>query len=113
MKNSFQQWMVETYSHNEMADMANHGCAGGVGGMIYYTETANLYKRFAEELHEIVAEYHEQVGQWPSYVSDELGDFVRFANVMVWFCAEWVANEETRGEYKTEETEETEGANND
>lgn len=109
MTNAFSQWMKETYSHNEMADMANHGCAGGVGGMIYYTETANLYKRFSEELHEIVAEYHDQVGQWPDYVADELGDFVRFANAMVWFCAEWVANEETRGEYQ----EETEGAEND
>lgn len=109
MKNQFKQWMIETYSHNEMADMANHGCAGGVGGMIYYTETANLYKRFSEELHEIVAEYHDAVGQWPNYVADEMGDFVRFANAMVWFCAEWVANEETHGEYITE----TEGAEND
>lgn len=112
MKNNFKQWMVDQYTHNELADIANHGCAGGVGGMIYYTETANLYKRFSEELHEIVAEYHDSVGQWPNYVADEMGDFVRFANAMVWFCAEWVAHEVTQGEYKPE-TEETEGAEND
>ena len=103
----FKQWMTDNYSHNELADIANHGCSGGVSGMIYYTETANLYKRFGDDLHEILAEYHDAVGQMPAYVTDELGDFVRFSNAVVWFAAEWVAQSLTQGEY-IDETEVTE-----
>lgn len=107
--NQFKQWMIDNYDHNELADIANHGCTGGVGGMIYYTETVALYKRFADDLHAIVAEYHDAVGEWPRYVTDELGDFTRFANAIVWFAAEWVAHELTQGEYIEETNEELEG----
>jgi len=103
MENAFKQWMVDNYSHNEMADIANHGCSGGVGGMIYYTETELLYKRFNEALHEIVGNYHDAVGLYPNYVTDELGDYVRFANAIVWFCAEWVSHEITSGLYIEDE----------
>ena len=101
----FKQWMIDNYSHNELADIANHGCSGGVCGMIYYTETADLYKRFAEGLHAVLAEYKDEVGQMPAYVIDELGDDVRFANAVVWFAAEWIARELTQGEYIEEQTE--------
>jgi hypothetical protein len=104
MKNAFTEWMKENYTHNEMADMTNHGVTGGFCGLIYYTETCALYKRFSEELHQIVAEYHDATGLHPSYIVDELGDYVRFANAVVWFAAEWVAYEVTQGEY-IEETE--------
>jgi hypothetical protein len=99
---NFKQWLIENYSHNELADIANHGCSGGVGGMIYYTDTEALYKRFAEDLHSILEEYKDAVGNMPSYVTDELGEYFRFANAVVWFAAEWVANELTHGEYITE-----------
>lgn len=102
MENAFKQWLIENYEHNELADMANHGCSGGVCGMIYYTETEALYKRFAEELHQVIAEYHDATGLQPSYITEELGDYTRFANSMVWFAAEWIANELTHGEYKQE-----------
>ena len=39
MKNDFTQWLSDNYDQNSLADMANHGCTGGVSGMIYYTET--------------------------------------------------------------------------
>jgi hypothetical protein len=93
--NNFKQWIKDNYSHNEMADMANHGCAGGVGGMIYYTETEAIYKRFAHELHEIIAEYKDQTGEFPSYIVNDLDNYPSFMNSMVWFCAEWIAHEIT------------------
>jgi ubiquinone biosynthesis protein UbiJ len=109
---NFKQWMIETYSHNEMADMANHGCSGGVGGMIYYTETAALYRRFADDLHELLSEYHGDTGTLPKTITEDLTEgATQFQNSMVWFGAEYVAYQLTQGEYKkeTEETEETEG----
>lgn len=104
--NAFKQWMIDNYKHNELADIANHGCQVGVCGMTYYTETEALYKRFAEDLHSIVAEYHDAVGEWPRYVTEELGDYVRFANAIVWFAAFAKAQEITQGEYITEESAE-------
>lgn len=103
--NAFKQWLIDNYEHNQLADIANHGCQGGVCGMIYYTETEALYKRFAEDLHSVVAEYHDATGLNPEYVTEELGDYVRFANAIVWFAAEWLAQEITQGEYITEESE--------
>lgn len=102
MENKFKQWLVDNYEQNTLADMANHGCAGGIGGLIYYTETKAVYRQFAEDLHEILNEYRDQVGEWPDYVTSELGDFVRFANAVVWFCAEFMAQELTQGIYEDE-----------
>lgn len=102
MKNDFTQWLEDNYDQNTLADMANHGCAGGVGGMIYYTETEAIYRRFSSDLHEILGNYREQVGEWPDYVSKELDDFSCFANAIVWFCAEFIAQELTQGIYEDE-----------
>lgn len=102
--NAFKTYMQENYGHNELADMANHGCAGGVGGMIYYTETMALYSRFADELHDLLAEYKDQTGELPPSILQALTESAAgFQNVMVWFGAEWVANELTQGEYETED----------
>ena len=99
MENEFKTWIKDNYSHNELADIANQGCSGGVGGMIYYRETEAIYRKYAHELHDILAEYKDQVGNYPDYVIDELGHFPSFANAVVWLCAEMVAQEITQGEY--------------
>lgn len=103
--NRFKQWMIDNYSHNEMADMANHGCSGGFGGMIYYKETEAIYKQFGDELHEIVGEYKDATGEMPPYIVKDLENYPSFMNSVVWFAAEWIAHEMTQGEY-VEETEE-------
>ena len=102
MENAFITWLKYNYSQNELADIANHGCSGGVGGMIYYTETEAIYRKFAHELHDILADYKDQVGNFPDYVTDELGHFPSFANAVVWLCSEMVAHEITQGEYQRE-----------
>jgi len=99
MQNEFKTWLKDNYSHNELADIANHGCAGGFGGMIYYRETEAIYRKYAHELHDILAEYKDNVGNYPDYVTDELGHFPSFANAVVWLCSEMVAQEITQGEY--------------
>jgi len=102
MKNNFKQWMQDNYSHNELADIANHGCAGGVGGMIYYSDTERIYKQFAHELHEIIAEYKDHTGEMPSYIIKDLDNYPSFMNSTVWMGAEWAAHELTGGEYVEE-----------
>ena len=105
MSNTFKQWLTDEYSHNQLADMANYGCSGGVSGMIYYSETERIYHEHQEALHSIIAEYNDATGEWPDYIIKDLGDVVPFMNSVVWFAAEWVANELTQGEYISEEEE--------
>jgi hypothetical protein len=107
MSNTFKQHMVNTYSHNEMADMANHGATGGFHGLIWTQDIVNLYENHKEALHAIVADYNDCTGEtgFPSYVSQFADDYEQFAGAMVYFAAEWVAHEVTQGEY-VEESEE-------
>lgn len=102
MENTFKQWLLDNYDHNTLADMANHGCTGGIGGLIYYKETCALYDQFKESLHSTLNDYKDATGEWPQYVVDELGDDVCFANALVWFAAEWIAQNITQGEYVEE-----------
>ena len=35
---------------DEIKDVAHHGCAGGVSGFIYYTETSKFYDEYEDEI---------------------------------------------------------------
>ena len=91
--NAFKQYIINNYSLEQLSDMADYGCSGGVNGLIYYTETDALYKQYCTELHEILGDYESAIGEKPRYVTAELGDYVRFTNAVVWFCAEWIARQ--------------------
>lgn len=107
--NRFAAYMQDNYSHNELADICNHGCASGcAGGMIYYSETTALFDEYRDDLFEIMADYQDGIGEpdtMPLYVQKNSGTFGLFANAVVWFCAELVALYATDGAY-TKETEE-------
>jgi hypothetical protein len=106
---NFRKWMTTEYSHNQLADIANHGCQGGVSGMIYYTDCSKLYGEYAGDIHDIIAEYCDATGEnFPEYVAKELQTFNGFACAALWFAAEWIAHEVTQGEYIDENEEETE-----
>lgn len=111
MENQFKQYMLDNYSHNELADIANHGCTNGVGGMIYYKETEAIYRKYAYELHEILAEYKDNTGEFPSYVITDLDNFPSFVNSLVWLGAEWAAHEITGGLYTHDDTYDEYGVN--
>ena len=68
MENTFKQHMAETYSHNELADMANHGAKTGHHGLIWTDDLIDLYQQHDAALHEILAEYKDATGEMPSYV---------------------------------------------
>lgn len=94
MKQSFKQWLFNQYDRAELQEIAEHGCASGVaGGMIYYSETCALYDQHAEELHDVLGQYEEDVGVLPEYIIQYLGDLTGFKNAMVWFVAELYAQE--------------------
>lgn len=88
---SFEQYMMDNYTTEELQDIAIHGCQGGVSGMIYYTETTALYEQFQDDLHEIVDTYMTDTGAQPDYIYKHIGNNMQFKNAMVWFCAELLA----------------------
>ena len=97
--NEFKQYLIDNYDHNTLADIARHGCSGGVAGLIYYKETSALYGKFAHAIHGAVREYKDATGELPQFIVQEVDHFESFSNTMVWFAAEWFAQEITEGEY--------------
>jgi hypothetical protein len=93
MQDTFKNFMRNTYSIDELKDIASYGCQGGVSGLIYYEETTDLYFRYSEELHQIIGDYADELGCVPEYITNKLGDAVQFRNAVVWFCAESYARE--------------------
>jgi hypothetical protein len=92
--NTFKEFMENTYDQDDLKSIAEVGCASyAPHGMIYYTETSNLYEEFSGDLHMILDEYKDNFGEFPQYVIDSLGDDVQFSNAVVWFCAEYLAQE--------------------
>jgi hypothetical protein len=100
MENAFKQYILGEYDHNTLADIANHGCSGGVGGLIYYNELIALYREHMDDIHEIVGEYMDETGEkFPEYIAKELGHAGGFATAIVWFAVEKIAYDTTQGEY--------------
>lgn len=52
MKTAFRKWILKNYDRQELKDIANNGCEGGVTGLTYYSETASLYEEHEEEIWE-------------------------------------------------------------
>lgn len=92
---TFKQWMSSQYDQDELREIAYNGCESGcAGGLIYYSETCAIYDLYAEELHEQLGNYLDQIGeQMPSYISGHIGNLTGFKNAVVWFVAEIYANE--------------------
>lgn len=106
MSNTFKAHMIRTYSHNELADMANHGSNTGHHGLIWTTDLVSLYTEHSASLHAILAEYKDATGELPQYVLDQMDDADQFQSSLVYFAAEWAAQEITQGEYLEEGTKE-------
>ena len=98
---ALEKQLRENYTHNELADCAKHGCEGGFGDFIYYSDTIKYFEQFKEECFDIINEYNEMTGEsgFPSYINKNMDSYTSFANAMIWFAVEWVADKITAGEY--------------
>ena len=86
--------MKETYTLEELREITQHGCVSGCAGtLIYYRDTCALYDLHAEELHNQLGEWIENVGENPEFITEQLGYADGFKNAMVWFVAEQYAND--------------------
>lgn len=94
MEKTFKEWMQARYEPDELKDIAEQGCANAAPhGMIYYTETTDLYNRFSNELHETLGNWVEDIGFIPQYIAENIGNAIQFKNSIVWAIAEFYAND--------------------
>ena len=110
MSNTFKAYIKANYTHNEMSEIAQHGCESGcASGLIYYSENIALFDQYRDDLFEIMSDWQAETGgdstDLPDYVAKRTGTFTLFANAVVWFCAEIIAWELTQGAYIEDESE--------
>jgi hypothetical protein len=92
--NALKKWLLDNYSHDELADIAR--------GRTVILETKELYTKFAVSLHSVLEVHKDATGEYPKYVMEKVGNFQYFAGRIVWFATKTFAQEIT-GEYIEEE----------
>ena len=81
----------------DIKDIANHGCSGGVSGLIYYHETSDFYDEHLTEIWEMLEDSADQEGvklmeKVYALTKDEESHRT-FKNKLVWWAVEVRAQE--------------------
>tara|TARA_R100000742_G_C4269626_1_gene88163 strand:+ start:267 stop:689 length:423 start_codon:yes stop_codon:yes gene_type:complete len=81
----------------DIKDIANHGCSGGVSGLIYYHETSDFYDEHRTEIWEMLEDSADQEGvtlmeKVYALTKDE-ESYRTFKNKLVWWAVEVRAQE--------------------
>ena len=78
-------------------DVANHGCQGGVPGLIYYNEKVAFHDDHEEEIWEMLEDYADNEGlklvDKMAQVSKDAGSLRTLKNSLVWWAVEVRAQE--------------------
>ena len=100
MMGSIEKWLREGQEDERflIKDIAEHGCEGGVSGLIYYNETVAFYAAHEANIWEILVEAAEAAGEPVlKMVSDLIADKVTsnttVKNYVVWLAVEIKAQE--------------------
>jgi hypothetical protein len=108
---TFEIWLRNQYTHNELADIANYGAQAGFNCLIYYDETSKLYDHYSDDIWEMIEEDREDFGmQTCSELitsfngAKDVASDAQFKNLLVWYAAERIAFRLTEGEYISEAT---------
>ena len=100
MMGSIEKWLRKGQQDEQflIKDIAEHGCAGGTGGLIYYNEVVAFYAAHEANIWEILVEAADAAGEPVlKMVSDLIADKVTsettFKNYVVWLAVEIKAQE--------------------
>jgi hypothetical protein len=105
-KHTFKNWVQKRFDHNQLADLCNHGAVNGFSGLIYYSECCKLYKKFKDEIWDMLHDEAESMG---ISILEMISQFRKadgiltvdaFETLLVWFTAEKIAYDQTHGEYR-------------
>ena len=56
---TLEEWVREFYDNDDLLNIANYGCEGGINGILYYAEINVVYNKFNDDIWSILAEYAE------------------------------------------------------
>lgn len=92
-------WLLagEAKEYFTIKDIAEHGCEGGVSGLIYYKETARFHDDNEEEIWDIISRFADDSGQtlmqYLSVVAKDARTLTGLKNSLVWIAVEAVAQD--------------------
>lgn len=96
------EFLLENYEMDVIKDICNHGCVGGVNGLIYYAETVSFHDRHEAEIWDMLEEHREEngddsimemIGNFSPKSLRSIGSMTQFKNFLCWWSVEVRANE--------------------
>lgn len=87
------EWLKEGEQQElfTIQDIADHGCSGGVSGLIYYRETEKFHDDHEQEIWDLVQQLAEDSGQSiMKYIGNisKAGSLSQLLNDLVWLAVE-------------------------
>ncbi|MCP4473465.1 MAG: hypothetical protein GY821_02625 [Gammaproteobacteria bacterium] len=103
---TLEDWLTNQFSHNELVDICQHGAISGFHGLIYYSETSQLYDVYHEDIWAILREEYDMFDQSSclSYIASfqhakDVESDAQWKNLLVWYAVENLAYRLTQGRY--------------
>lgn len=94
---TLREWMLENVSE-DIENIAEHGCGGGITGLISYYETSAVYDAYQEEIWQLLAEQAEGFGYDNALAfiaslngANQVEDQATFKNLLTWYAVEELA----------------------
>jgi hypothetical protein len=88
--NTAVQEILSMFNHDELMDIANHGCDSGCApGLIYYHETVDFFNKFESEIGQFLT--YNLGDDYLHQLSKGCEDMITLKNKLVWCFAELVA----------------------
>ena len=92
-------WLLQGQKEESflISDIAKHGCAGGIGGLVYYNETASFYDEHEDEIWTILSDEADAAGIANGLmlynICKEPTSMRVLKNDLVWFAVQVAAQE--------------------
>ncbi len=96
---TIKEWLTEGEKNETflISDIAKHGCAGGIGGLIYYNETTSFYNDHEDEIWAILTDAADAAGIKNGLmlynICKDPSSLTTLKNDLVWFAVEVAAQE--------------------
>ena len=92
-------WLLQGQKEESflISDIAKHGCSGGIGGLVYYNETASFYDEHEDEIWTILSDAADAAGIANGLmlynICKEPTSMRVLKNDLVWFAVQVAAQE--------------------
>lgn len=99
---TFREWMLNQFDRDELSDICTHGANAGWSGLIYYSDTSDLYEKYNEDIWKMLYEDYQSHGSASCLeliisfqTAKDVNSDDQFKNLLVWYAAERIAFEIT------------------